>query len=76
MQTAKLFKNGNSQAVRLPKEFRFAGKEVYVRQVDNVVMLIPKNDPWSLFVKSLDKFPPNFMEDRTELPEKKRKFFK
>ena len=76
MQIAKLFKNGNSQAVRLPKEFRFGGKEVYVKQLDNVVMLIPKNDPWSLFAKSLNKFSPDFLEDRAQPRVQKRNFFK
>ena len=40
METAKLFENGRSQAVRLPKKFRFTGEEVFVRKVGHVVMLI------------------------------------
>ncbi|MEA2853457.1 MAG: antitoxin VapB, partial [Rhodospirillaceae bacterium] len=47
MQTAKLFKNGRSQAVRLPKEFRFEGDEVYVKPVAGGVMLLSKADPWA-----------------------------
>lgn len=47
MQTAKLFKNGRSQAVRLPKEFRFDGNEVYVKRVAGGVMLLAKDDPWA-----------------------------
>lgn len=47
MQTAKLFKNGRSQAVRLPKEFRFEGDEVYVKRVAGGVVLLSKNDPWA-----------------------------
>jgi antitoxin VapB len=47
MQTAKLFKNGRSQAVRLPKEFRFEGDEVYVKRVAGGVMLLAKDDPWA-----------------------------
>ena len=43
LQKAKIFNNGNSQAVRLPKEFRFEGKEVIVRKVANGVLLIPQD---------------------------------
>ncbi len=43
METAKLFQNGRSQAVRLPKAFRFEGDEVYVKRVGNGVLLIPKD---------------------------------
>jgi antitoxin VapB len=42
MKTAKLFRNGRSQAVRLPKEFRFAGDEVVVRRSGKRVILEPK----------------------------------
>jgi antitoxin VapB len=41
MTTAKLFQTGRSQAVRLPKEFRFEGKEVYIKRVGNGVLLLP-----------------------------------
>jgi len=44
MKTARVFKNGQSQAVRLPKEFRFAEDEVYIKKVGNVVLLLPKRD--------------------------------
>ena len=61
METAKLFKNGRSQAVRLPRKFSFAGEEVYVKKVNGVVMLIPKDeDPWKPLVDSLDKFSDDF----------------
>jgi antitoxin VapB len=43
MGTAKLFKNGRSQAVRLPKEFRFAGNEVSIRREGDAVVLEPLN---------------------------------
>lgn len=41
IKNAKLFKNGNSQAVRLPKEFRFEGDEVRVRKVGKTLVLEP-----------------------------------
>jgi antitoxin VapB len=63
MHTAKLFKNGRSQAVRLPKEYALPGDEVYVKKIDGIVILIPKNgDPWRSFVESLDKFSDDFMD--------------
>ena len=45
MQTAKLFNNGGSQAVRLPKEFRFSGDDVYIKKYQGIVMLLPKESP-------------------------------
>lgn len=67
MQTAKLFQNGQSQAVRLPKDYRFEGKDVYIKKVDGIVILIPKNDIWGTFTKSLDKFSDDlFSEERTQ----------
>lgn len=68
MQTAKLFQNGRSQAVRLPKEFRFAGKEVYIKQVGNAVVLLPAQESWQTLFASLEMFTPDFMETR-EQPE-------
>jgi antitoxin VapB len=61
METAKLLKNGRSQAVRLPKKYSLRGEEVYVKKVDGIVMLIPKDeDPWKPLVHSLDKFSDDF----------------
>jgi len=60
MQTAKLFPNGSSQAVRLPKEFRFDGDQVYVKRVGNGVMLLPYTAPWQTLIDSLDLFTPDF----------------
>jgi antitoxin VapB len=68
MLTAKLFKNGSSQAVRIPKEFQLPGSEVYIKRVGDVLVLIPKNDPWSSLLDSLGKFSEDFMSQREELP--------
>ena len=65
MQTAKLFQNGRSQAVRLPKEFRFEEPEVFIAKVDNVVMLIPHSEPWTGLMGSLDRFSDDFMNERS-----------
>ncbi len=75
ISTAKLFKNGQSQAVRLPKEYRFDNeKEVYIKKVNGVVVLIPKSDTknvWNRIFKSLEDISVDFMQKRTQ-PEQKR----
>lgn len=73
MKTAKLFKNGDSQAVRLPKEFRFKGKEVFLRRMGNAVVLLPKTKSWDTLINSLAKFPPDFMSDREQPREAERR---
>ena len=75
MKTATLFTNGRSQAVRLPKECRFIGKEVYVRKYEDVVILFPKRNPWSPLVDSLKKFSDDFMAERLQPePDEREKF--
>jgi antitoxin VapB len=66
MKTAKVFRSGNSQAVRLPKDFQVAGDEVYLKKQNNVLILIPKSDPWSSLVRSLDHFSKDFMTERIQ----------
>ena len=66
MKTAKLFKNGQSQAVRLPKEYRFDDSDVYITSLDGMVMLIPRTDPWTGFAASLKRFSDDFMTDRIQ----------
>jgi len=66
MKTAKLFKNGESQAVRLPKEFRFEGDHVFIKKSGNVVMLIPAKNMWASLIGSLDKFTEDFMTARKQ----------
>ena len=66
MKTAKLFNNGRSQAVRLPKDFRFQGSDVYIKKFENLVILIPKDNPWISLIDSLDKFTDDFLKDRNQ----------
>ena len=73
MQTAKLFKNGRSQAVRLPKECRFAGSEVFVHKYEDVVILFSRRNPWSALLDSLDKFTGDFMTERNQPEGQERK---
>jgi len=60
MITAKIFENGRSQAVRLPKECRFDTSEVAVKKIGDIVILIPNKNEWSSFVKALDMFSDDF----------------
>ena len=63
MMTAKVFENGRSQAVRLPKEYRFTTDEVAVNKIGDIVLLMPKTDKWSSFMQAIDMFSDDFMED-------------
>ncbi len=71
--TAKLFKNGQNQTVRLPKEFRFENQnEVFVKKYKKGILLIPKTkDVWDIMIKSLDEFSKDFIEERIQ-PEQRR----
>jgi len=65
MLTAKIFQNGRSQAVRLPKEYRFNDSEVLTHKVGDVLMIFPKSqeDSWNMLLNSLDLFSDDFMAD-------------
>ena len=69
MNTAKLFENGRSQAVRLPKECRFSGEEVIVNKIGELVTLMPEGNQWEGFVRSLNLFSDDFMDSGREQPE-------
>ena len=56
METAKIFENGRSQAVRLPKKFRFNTDEVIVQQLGDAVILVPKESMWQTFMDGLNIF--------------------
>ena len=66
MHTAKLFINGKSQAVRLPREFKFSGAEVYIKRIGSTVLFIPKHNPWESLAASLEKFSDDFMTERQQ----------
>jgi len=78
LATAKLFQNGQSQAVRLPKEFRFENlKEVFIKKINGMVVLIPKSDKtvWDTMFKNLDEFSDDFMAMRTEPKQEREDLF-
>jgi antitoxin VapB len=66
MQPAKLFQTGQSQAVRLPKDFRFDGSEVFIKKTHNSVVLIPKDNPWESFFRGLEGFTDDYMSEREQ----------
>ena len=66
MDRAKLFKNGQSQAVRLPKHLRFEGTEVFARKLGTAVILLPVNDPWGSLRQALGGFSDDFLSERAE----------
>jgi antitoxin VapB len=68
MDSAKLFQNGKSQAVRLPKDYRFRGAKVYIKRMGNAVILIPEHDSWQTMIDSLTLFSEDFMDDRIQPP--------
>ncbi len=73
METAKVFMNGGSQAVRLPKTCRFEEEEVLVNRIGNVILLMPKNDPWSSMMTGLGLFTDDFLREAPEdLPQQER----
>jgi len=63
MQTARLFINGRSQAVRLPKEFQFSGENVYIQKVGEAVLLVPFDKEWEVFMRGLNGFSDDFMSE-------------
>ena len=72
MNTAKIFVNGRSQAVRLPKEYRFDGSDVFIKKIDDIVMLIPRDKVWKTFRNSFSKFSDDFLLEReNELPQER-----
>ncbi len=72
MKTAKIFRNGESQAVRLPKEFRMTGSVVFIKKLGNTTVLIPIDNPWDSLFKSIPKFSSDFMNDRNQPGEQSR----
>jgi antitoxin VapB len=66
MDTAKLFLSGPSQAVRLPKQYRFRSNEVAVKHFGNGVLLLPIDDPWQMLEAGLQAFDPGFVLSRDQ----------
>ena len=63
MLTAKVFKNGGSQVIRLPKECRISSDEVMVNKIGDIDILLPKQNKWDSFMKAIEMFSDDFMKD-------------
>jgi antitoxin VapB len=68
MKTAKVFKSGNSQAVRIPKEFHLEAGEVEIRRKGDSLILRPLKRSWASLFESLDKFTEDFMAEGRNQP--------
>ncbi len=75
MKTARLFTNGRSQAVRLPKDCRFEGTDVYVQKFNQMIILVPKDKVWETFMEGLELFSEDFMEERNQPSQQVRETF-
>jgi len=63
MQTAKVFTNGRSQAVRIPKEYRFDEREVFINRVGDALILTPVSKIQSVYQSGLEGFSSDFMAE-------------
>ena len=77
MKTAKLFRNGRSQGVRLPLEFRFEGDHVFLKRVGNGVLILPAKKGWETLIHSLGQFSEDFMAEREQpAPQRRPEVFR
>lgn len=66
MEKTKIFKSGNSQAIRLPKKYRIIGDEVYIKKMGDGLLILPQNSAWSSLIESLSSFSSDFMNSREQ----------
>lgn len=72
MEIAKVFQTGRSQAVRLPKAFRFKGNEVAIKNFGNGVLLLPIDNPWDMMLEAINEFETDFQLERADQGEQIR----
>jgi antitoxin VapB len=73
VHTAKVFKNGRSQAIRLPKEFRVEADEVYLKKTPEGFLVMTR-DPWDIFFEGVRELSDDFLAGgRTQPPTQQRK---
>jgi antitoxin VapB len=73
MQTTKVFKSGNGQAIRIPKEYQVERDEMVINKIGNTLILFPRDDPWELFKKSLTEFSDDFFSAGRNQPEMQKR---
>jgi antitoxin VapB len=62
----KVFTNGNSQAVRIPAEYRVNEDEMVIQKVGSALILFPKEDAWDVFQRGIDRFSDDFLIARQQ----------
>ncbi len=75
MRTAKVFRNGRSQAIRLPKEFRVENDEVYLKKTPEGFMVIAR-DPWEIFFEGVEELTDDFMAGGRRQPPPQKRMWK
>lgn len=75
METAKIFQNGRSQAIRLPKAFRLPGTEVKISREGNRIILEPLEQSWGDWLEALNQFSDDFMEQGRDQPDAQERFW-
>jgi antitoxin VapB len=73
MLTTKVFRSGNSQAIRIPKEYQINGDELYINKIGNTIVIFPKDDTWGLFKKSLTDFSDDYFIDGRNQPKMQKR---
>ncbi len=73
MLSSKVFTSGNSQAIRLPKEYQVDDKELFIQKIGNTIILFPKKNPWESFERSLNEFSDDFMQEGRQQPEMQKR---
>jgi antitoxin VapB len=73
METTKVFKSGNSQAIRLPKAYQLQAKELYINKIGSALIVLPKDDPWLLFNQSLPGFSADFLAKGRRQPKPQKR---
>ena len=68
MYTTKVFKSGNSQAVRIPKEYKIDSSELFINKIGNTIVISPKTDPWENFRESLADFSDDYFSAGRKQP--------
>ena len=69
MLRTRVFKSGNSQAVRIPKEYHIDGDELFINKIGNTIVIFPQDDPWEIFKDSLSDFSDDYFVDGRNQPE-------
>ena len=76
METAKVFSTGRSQAVRLPKAYRFDSNEVSIKTFGRGVLLMPIDNPWDIMFEAVNEFETGFFLERDDQGEQTREDFR